>query len=117
VIGAATGSALFTSLVSYPLDFAHGRMAADMSKKPALIKDARTSMAGKGSRKMLTMQQQIKADRLYESVLDCLQNSRQQNKLGPFVGLPIAMASQVPYTVILMYSFEFFNKAIKDDTV
>jgi hypothetical protein len=33
---AATLTALFTTLVTYPLDLAHGRMAADMSKKPTI---------------------------------------------------------------------------------
>jgi len=51
VVAAATGSALFTTMVSYPLDFAHGRMAADMSKKPALIKDATRFTSGKGNKK------------------------------------------------------------------
>lgn len=32
-IGASTITALTTTLLSYPLDLAHGRMAADMSKK------------------------------------------------------------------------------------
>ena len=36
---------------------------------------------------------------------------------GPFVGLPIALAAQVPYTVILMSSFEAFNKIINEDTL
>jgi len=53
VLAAATGSALFTTLFAYPLDLAHGRMAADMSKKPALIKDARSMTAGKGNRKTM----------------------------------------------------------------
>mmetsp|Transcript_26135 Transcript_26135/g.32674 ORF Transcript_26135/g.32674 Transcript_26135/m.32674 type:complete len:114 (-) Transcript_26135:426-767(-) len=72
VLAAATGSAVFTTALAYPLDLAHGRMAADMSKKPALIKDAKSQTVGKGNRKSLTMQQQTRSDRLYESVLDCL---------------------------------------------
>jgi len=56
-MGAALGSALFTTLIAYPLDLAHGRMAADMSKKPALIKDSRNMTAGKGNKKTLLMQQ------------------------------------------------------------
>lgn len=53
VVAAATGSALFTTLVAYPLDFAHGRMASDMSKKSSLNKDARKQTIGKGNRKSL----------------------------------------------------------------
>lgn len=117
VMAASTGSALFTTLVSYPLDLAQGRMAADMSKKPTLTKDSRATANSKGNRKTLAMQHQTKADRLYESVLDCLQNSRQQSKVGPFVGLSVAMAAQVPHTVILMSSFEFFNRAITNDLI
>ena len=53
VLAAATGSAIFTTLLAYPLDLAHGRMAADMSKKPALIKDSRNMTVGKGNRKTM----------------------------------------------------------------
>lgn len=53
VLAAATGSAIFTTLLSYPLDLAHGRMAADMSKKPALIKDSRRKNTGKGNQKSM----------------------------------------------------------------
>ena len=55
-VAAATASALFTTLLAYPLDLAHGRMAADMSKKPALGADQRTPMAGKTNRRTLLMQ-------------------------------------------------------------
>ena len=58
IVGAATASALFTTAVTYPLDLAHGRMAADMSKKPPLVKDSRGAGAGtKGNKKTLSMQQ------------------------------------------------------------
>ena len=118
VVGAATGSALFTTLVSYPLDLAHGRMSADMSKKPALIKDASAYTSGKGNKKTLTMQQQTKSDRLYESVLDCLQDARKRKGVhGPYAGLPIALIAQVPYTTILMSSFEFTNRLVEDKTL
>ena len=40
-VAAATASGVFTTLVAYPLDLAHGKMAADMSKKPALGLDNR----------------------------------------------------------------------------
>lgn len=72
IVPAATGSALFTTLVSYPFDLAQGRMAADMSKKPSLQKDSRASATTKGNRKTLAMHHQTRPDRLYESVLDCL---------------------------------------------
>ena len=56
VLGASLGSAIFTTLVAYPLDLAHGRMAADMSKKPALTKDSRSmTSSAKGNRKSLLM--------------------------------------------------------------
>jgi len=35
-IGASLLTAVFTTLTVYPLDLAHGRMAADMSKKQSL---------------------------------------------------------------------------------
>ena len=115
VIGAATVSAVVTTAIAYPLDLAHGRMAADMSRKPALIKDARVIKKNKGGKTML-LAEQGKVDRLYESVLDCLQKAREgagkQGKWlvsGPYAGLPIALVAQVPYTVILMSSFEAFN--------
>ena len=56
VLAAAIGSALITTLVVYPLDLAHGRMGADMSKKPALIKESSSYKAGaKGNKKTLAM--------------------------------------------------------------
>ena len=36
-MGAATFTALLTTAVTYPLDLAHGRMAADMSKKVSVV--------------------------------------------------------------------------------
>ena len=36
-IGAAAFTALLTTTLTYPLDLAHGRMAADMSKKPSAV--------------------------------------------------------------------------------
>ena len=36
-IGASTFTALLTTAVTYPLDLAHGRMAADMSKKVSVV--------------------------------------------------------------------------------
>ena len=55
VIGSATVSALITTAAAYPLDLAHGRMAADMSKKPALVKDSSSYTTGKGNSKTMTM--------------------------------------------------------------
>ena len=56
VIAAAISSSVITTLIAYPLDFAHGRMAADMSKKPTLVKDSSSFKAGaKGNRKTLEM--------------------------------------------------------------
>ena len=34
---AGTFTALFTTAITYPLDLAHGRMAADMSKKTHVV--------------------------------------------------------------------------------
>jgi hypothetical protein len=36
-IGASTATALLTTALTYPLDLAHGRMAADMSKKANVL--------------------------------------------------------------------------------
>ena len=36
-LGAATFTALLTTAATYPLDLAHGRMAADMSKKVSIV--------------------------------------------------------------------------------
>lgn len=93
-------------------------MAADMSKKPALGLDNRQPTATKTSRRTILMQQQAKADRLYNSVLDCLQSTRQsRGATGIYAGLPIALAAQVPYTVVLMSSFELSNRLIEDKSV
>jgi hypothetical protein len=42
VVLASSFTALLTTLLTYPLDLAHGRMAADMSKKPSIIVDKNT---------------------------------------------------------------------------
>ena len=36
-LGASTFTALLTTALTYPLDLAHGRMAADMSKKANVL--------------------------------------------------------------------------------
>lgn len=54
---ASSFTALLTTIVTYPLDLAHGRMAADMSKKPSIIMDKN---------------QKSQKSRLYTSVRECL---------------------------------------------
>ena len=93
--------------MTYPLDLAEGRMAADMSKKPSLYQQVNrtntASMESFRSKQMIT-----RPDRLYDSVLDCVTKSRNMRG-GLFVGYPTAIAMQLPHSVILFTSFEFFN--------
>jgi len=56
-VGAATATALVATAVTYPLDLAQGRMAADMTKKSTGV----VASAAK--------------PRLYSSVRDCLQQT------------------------------------------
>ncbi|CDW82930.1 guanylate-binding n-terminal domain containing protein [Stylonychia lemnae] len=103
-MGAAMLTALFTTTVTYPLDLVHGRMAADMSKKPTVFQDKNAP--------------QQKSHKLYASVRDCLtktqmevgvtQGSRVKNI---FRGYPSAIVSQVPYTMVLMGTFEGLKSA------
>ena len=44
-LAASLVSALVTTTIAYPLDLAHGRMAADMSKKPSLFIEENAFMA------------------------------------------------------------------------
>ena len=116
VLAAGTCSALLTTLLMYPLDLAHGRMAADMSKKPALSKDHKSQGVGKANRKTFLMQHQASSDRLYESVLDCLQNARQrQGQMAVYAGLPVALAAQIPYTVTLLTTYELCHRSIEEE--
>lgn len=85
-IAASTVTALFTTFCTYPLDLAHGRMAADMSKKPSIVIDRESQKA-----------QKIK---LYSSVRDCLTKTQQDSGLGSkkqlsnvYKGLPSALIS------------------------
>jgi hypothetical protein len=39
VFAASMVSSIFATTLSYPLDLAHGKMAADMSKKPSLLQN------------------------------------------------------------------------------
>jgi hypothetical protein len=52
-------TALITTTFTYPLDLAHGRMAADMSKKPSLVVNKNSPI-------------KHKSHKLYVSVRDCL---------------------------------------------
>ena len=93
--------------MTYPLDLAQGRMAADMSKKPSLYQQVNrtntTNMDAFRSKQMMT-----RPERLYSSVLDCVSKSRQMHG-GLLVGYPAAIAMQILHSVILFTSFEFFN--------
>jgi hypothetical protein len=42
-LGASTATALLTTALTYPLDLAHGRMAADMSKKANVLAVSKSS--------------------------------------------------------------------------
>jgi len=59
-LGAASFTALLTTAVTYPFDLAHGRMAADMSKKNATVSINKSAPM------------QNKPSKLYSSVRDCL---------------------------------------------
>lgn len=100
---AATATAVVTTLATYPLDLAHGRMAADMSKKATIAVD-------KANKRNKT--------RLYTSVRECLtktQNETSRKIANMYRGLPTALMSQVPYTVILMSTFELIHQAAQSD--
>ena len=56
----------------------------------------------------------MKADRLYSSVRDCLTQARQRFG-GVTVGYQMALASQIPHSIILFSSFEYFNWQLADD--
>jgi translation initiation factor 2B subunit (eIF-2B alpha/beta/delta family) len=91
-------------LATYPLDLAHGRMAADMSKKPTIALD-------KAIKKNKT--------RLYTSVRECLtktQNQSSRKLTNIYKGLPTALFSQVPYTVVLMSTFELLSQVSQSET-
>lgn len=93
-LGAATATAVVTTAVTYPLDLAQGRMAADMTKKSTGV----VTGAAK--------------PRLYGSVRDCLKQTHQSTSArfgNLYCGLPSALAAQVPYTVVLLGSFEAFS--------
>ena len=100
--------------MTYPLDLAQGRMASDMSKKPSLYQQVNRThtmnMDAFRSKQMIT-----RPDRLYSSVLDCITKSRQMNG-SLLVGYPAAIAMQIPHSVILFTSFEFFNSQLIDDS-
>eukprot|EP00347_Sterkiella_histriomuscorum_P019218 403342489 len=102
-IGAATLTGVLTTTLTYPLDFAHGRMSADMSKKPSVYIERSD-----------TVKQQ---SRLYSSVRDCLSKAQYEKGLSKtsritniFRGYQSALVGQVPYTIILMSTFEALEK-------
>jgi hypothetical protein len=59
--GAASITALLTTAVTYPLDLAHGRMAADMSKKTSVVAISKNASPVRNPN-----------SRLYSSIRDCL---------------------------------------------
>ena len=52
-----------------------------------------------------TLQNQIRGNKLYSSVLDCFNQSR-RTKGGLYAGLPVALATQIPYNVIMLTCFD-----------
>ena len=106
-MGAATFTALLTTAITYPFDLAHGRMAADMSKKTSVVQASKA--AGINHR----------PSRLYSSVRDCLTKTQEQSGvlqsrkfLNLFRGFQSALIAQVPYSIVLFGSFETFNYLI-----
>ena len=65
VLASSTMSGCIIMSLTYPLDLVHGRMAADMSKKPSMY-----------SNKANPTSQSIHKDRLYTSVRDCLNKTQ-----------------------------------------
>lgn len=109
-VGAATFTALLTTAVTYPLDLAHGRMAADMSKKTSVVAVSKNTPI------------QHRPQRLYSSVRECLNKTHEQagvvtsrKFLNLFRGFQSAIVTQVPYTVALMGAFEGFNYLIDSE--
>ena len=65
-IAAASATALLTTAVTYPFDLAHGRMAADMSKKANVIAMSKNASPVNN-----------RPPRLYSSVRDCLTKTQE----------------------------------------
>ncbi|TNV77496.1 hypothetical protein FGO68_gene2474 [Halteria grandinella] len=104
-IAAASATAIVTTAITYPLDLAHGRMAADMSKKTIVVAMSKNASPVNN-----------RPPRLYSSVRDCLTKTQEQSGvvqsrkfMNMFRGIQSALIAQVPYTVVLMTSFELFN--------
>ena len=95
------------------MDLVHARMAADMSKKMVInYSDSRTTNQLDGSQmRNSSLQAQLKSDRLYNSVSDCFAKSNKA-KNSLFAGLPVALAHQIPHSVILLTSFDILATEI-----
>lgn len=99
ILSAATISAFALTTLTYPLDLCHTRMSSDMSKKPSMYNmNAQTGASTK----------------LYAGVIDCMRKSQKSTRDLRFLfsGYRAAIISQVPYSVILMSSFEYFDNVV-----
>lgn len=104
---ASISAASITTLITYPLDLAQGRMQGDMSKKPSLfVAEATSSKNSLFNKPQSTVTRQ---DRVYPSVKECLKKSEWGR------GLRVALVCQVPYQAILLTSFSTLEKVLKSN--
>lgn len=66
-MGASMFTALLTTAATYPLDLAHGRMSADMTKKASSVIASKNAPI------------QLNKGRLYSSVRECLTKTQEQS--------------------------------------
>lgn len=97
-------TALGVTLISYPFDIAHCRMACDVSKKPTLLQATKRDKSNG-----MYVQHQTRADRTFKSVRECLEKSEHSR------GLRIALLSQVPYTAVMLTTFSLTHRMFSTD--
>ena len=106
IAASATSAVVLTTLL-YPLDLAHTRMSADMTKKQSIH---------------VQPNQTAPPTRLYTNVFDCLRKSQMQGEgissrsyRNLYKGYSAALASQVPYTVITLGTFELLETSFEEN--
>ena len=82
-------------------------MAADMSKK--------TSIYAEDLSRTKQTQDQVKTNRIYSSIRDCIAKVRESGRL--FHGVQVAVVQQIPYSIVLFTSYEFFDSLMRDNKV
>lgn len=83
-----------------------------MSKKP-ILKQRLMNQGVSEHKTGITLQQQTRSDRLYNTVLECISDS-QKRKGGAWVGLSYSLAAQVPHSALLLTSFALFDAKLSN---